>query len=74
MKAKMIDDVIYVEIKVLEEFRLSKEKKSWLVATSRGPVKTKVEIDGRPVFMIFNAYVKRLKKKKTVIEKQQEAN
>jgi hypothetical protein len=58
MKVKTLGDTLVIKIKMLDEMRLSGSGISWLVATSGGPKRTEVEVDGKPMYVIVNAFVK----------------
>jgi hypothetical protein len=58
MKVRTVGDTLVIKIKMLDELRLSGSGISWLVATSGGPKKTEVEVQGKPVYVIVNAFVR----------------
>ena len=58
MKAEIKDNKLCIEID-LEKPTPSTSGKTLVVASTRGNVTTDVEIDGKPVVIGLNAYIKR---------------
>ena len=59
MKAKIENGKLYVEIDLQTPPRPSASGKTLVVATTKGNVPTTCEVDGKPVVIGLNAYVKR---------------
>jgi hypothetical protein len=58
MKATLAKNRLAISLPLFDKPRLSKSGKSMLVASSRGPSKTLVVMDGKPVYANVNAYIK----------------
>ena len=55
--ATIINGKLTIEIPVNDPLVPSSTKKTLLVANSRGPQRTDVDLDGKPVYIAVNAYV-----------------
>jgi hypothetical protein len=65
MKAELKGEYLFIRLRLLKP-RTSKSGKSTLVASTRGPRDSGIEIKGKPVRIIANAFIdlKDLQKKK----------
>jgi len=61
--AKLNGKKLTIEIDLEDELRDSSTGKTEIIASSAGPVKTEVLIDGRPVWVVVSAFVKKKDKK-----------
>lgn len=59
MKAKIEKDVLYVEIEINKKPVPSASGKTLVVASTRGNIVTDVLVDGKPLTIGLNAYVKK---------------
>lgn len=58
MKAEIKGKDLIITIPMLEEKQLSGSKKSFVIATSGGNQVTTLKIEGKPVTIGLNAYIK----------------
>ncbi len=58
MQAKVENNELVIHIP-LEKPKLSSSGKNLIVASTGGNVQTGVEVDGKPVFVGLNAYIKK---------------
>jgi len=58
MKAEIKGKKLIIEIDLDEERKPSASGKSLVVASTRGNVTTDVKVDGKPLVVALNAYVK----------------
>ena len=58
MQAKIENNELVIRVP-LEKPKLSSSGKTLIVATSGGSVQTDVEVNGKPVFVGLNAYIKK---------------
>lgn len=66
---KLDGNKLTVEIELEEELRDSSTGKTEIVASSAGPVKTEVIVDGRPVWIVASAFVKKVDTKAGKLKK-----
>jgi len=57
MKAKIEDGEFVLRVPVEKPFVLSKSGKSRLVATTRGIQKTSLQVNGKTVHVVLNAFI-----------------
>ncbi len=57
MKVKIEDNELVIRIPMVEP-RPSSSGKTLIVASTGGNLRTEVEVDGKPVFLGLNAYIK----------------
>lgn len=60
VKARIEKNVLFIEISLLPEKRLSSEKKNFLVATSSGYQVSDIKIDNLPIEISINAMIPNL--------------
>lgn len=58
MKAEIKDKKLIIEIDLDEKRKPSASGKSLVVASTRGNVTTDVKVDGKPLVVAVNAYIK----------------
>ncbi|MFO8241403.1 MAG: hypothetical protein R6T90_10470 [Dissulfuribacterales bacterium] len=59
MKAKIENNKLYIEIEINKEPVPSASGKTSIVASTRGNIVTDVMVDGKPLTIGLNAYIKR---------------
>jgi hypothetical protein len=57
MKVKIEDNELVIRIPMVEP-RPSSSGKTLIVASTGGNIRTEVEVEGKPVFLGLNAYIK----------------
>jgi hypothetical protein len=58
MNSKIRKGMLITEVPLINPPKESKSGKTVLVATSKGPRRTRLRVDGKPVFVIVNAFVR----------------
>ncbi len=58
MKTTITNGILTIEIPIIDPPRPSKSGKTLIVATSGGNKPTSATVDGQPVVIGFNAYIK----------------
>ena len=58
MKSKIRNGMLIIEVPLTNPPKETKSRKTILVATSRGPRRTALRVDGKPVVVNVNAYVR----------------
>ena len=59
MKAKIENDTLYIEIEINKNPVPSASGKTLVVASTRGNISTDIMVDGKPLTVGLNAYIKR---------------
>ncbi len=59
MKARIENGVLYIEIELNKEPVPSSSGKTLVVASTRGNIATEVMVDGKPLTIGLNAYIKK---------------
>ena len=57
-KVSIKDGVLVVEIPVASEMHPSASGKNLIVASTHGPARTSVDVNGKPLMVNLNAYIK----------------
>lgn len=58
MKVTIKDGILTISMPIEKKLELSKSGKSLVVASSRGNVETDVKVEGKPLYIGLNAYIK----------------
>ena len=59
MKVTLKENKLTIEVEINKPLVASKSGKTLLVASSNGNVPTTAQVDGKPIIIGFNAYVKK---------------
>lgn len=59
MKVSIKDRIMFIELPLNESPKLSATGKTYVVATTHGNVQANVEVEGKPVIIGINAYIRR---------------
>jgi hypothetical protein len=58
MKAKVRKNILHIWLPIIDPPRLSKSGKTLLIASSNGPKRTALKINGKPAIAIVTVYVR----------------